>query len=92
MRFASPRQTFGAAKCDDYAALIEEALGTLAVNPEAGRARPEIDPEARVVHIGQPGRKARHVLLYRIVDPDLVEILAVAHDAMDLPRRWRSRE
>ncbi len=42
-------RTYGVHKYQDYAALIQEALETLAENPEAG------------------------------------------YDAMDLPRRWRSR-
>ena len=84
-------QTFGVQKYHDYAALIEEAFAVLADNPDAGRARTDIDPEAWILPISKPGRNARHVLLYRIVHKDLVEVFALAHDAMDLPRRWRSR-
>ena len=35
---------YGAKKYNDYAALIEEALEALGDDPNAGRARPEIDP------------------------------------------------
>jgi toxin ParE1/3/4 len=84
-------RTYGVHKYNQYAALIEEAFDALAANPEAGRARPDIDAEARTYHVAKRGRRARHVLLYRIVDPELVEVLALAYDAMDLPRRWRSR-
>jgi toxin ParE1/3/4 len=84
-------RTFGARKYEDYAALIHEALDTLAADPLAGRNREEIDPVARTYHIGKRGRRARHVFMYRLAEPDTVEVLALAHDAMDLPRRWRAR-
>jgi hypothetical protein len=29
--------------------------------------------------------------MYRIVDSELVEVFALSYDAMNLPRRWRSR-
>ncbi len=82
---------FGVHKYEDYAALIEEAFEALVADPMAGRARPDINPEAWILPIGKPGRRARHVLMYRIVNRDLVEVFALAYDAMDLPRRWRSR-
>jgi toxin ParE1/3/4 len=85
------RRTFGIRKFEEYAALIEEAFEALAGDPEAGHSRPDIDPEAWTYHIGKRGRRARHVLLYRIVNSELVEVLALAYDAMDLPRHWRSR-
>jgi plasmid stabilization system protein ParE len=65
---------FGIRKYDDYAALIQEALDALATDPRAGRSRPEIAPEAWTYHIGQPGRRARHLLMYRVPEPDIVEV------------------
>jgi len=79
---------FGIRKYDDYAALIQEAL---ADEPRAGRNRRDIDPEAWVYHISKRGRRARHLLLYRILDDELVEVLAVLHDAMNLRKHWRAR-
>lgn len=84
-------RTYGVRKYDDYGALIQEALERLAADPEAGRNRQDIDPGAWTLHIAKPGRAARHLLMYRIVSDDLVEVLALAYDAMDLPRRWRAR-
>jgi hypothetical protein len=31
------------------------------------------------------------LFLYRVPDPDVVEVLALAYDGMDLARMWRSR-
>ena len=61
-------RTYGRRKYDEYSALIREALEALATAPEAGRNRPDINPDAWTVHIAKPGRAARHLLLYRIVN------------------------
>jgi len=83
---------FGPRKYDEYATLILEALHALEVDPEVGKRRPEIAPSAWTHHIGQPGRRARHVFIYRVPQADIVEVLALAYDGMDLPRVWRVRE
>jgi plasmid stabilization system protein ParE len=83
---------FGVRKYEDYAALIHEALDALADDPLVGKPHPGIAPEAWTFHIAQRGRRARHLFMYRIPQPDLVEVLALAYDGMDLPRVWRSRE
>lgn len=54
---------FGLRKYDEYATLILEGLYALEVDPEVGKRRPEIAPGAWTHHIGQPGRRARHVLI-----------------------------
>jgi plasmid stabilization system protein ParE len=83
---------FGSRKYDEYGSLILEALQALEVDPQAGKRRPEIAPEAWAYHIAQPGRRARHLFIYRLPRADLVEVLALAYDGMDLPRMWRTRE
>jgi|SRR5450432_35732 len=84
-------QRFGLRKYDDYAALIQEALDALAIDPHAGKPQPAIAPEAWTIHIAQRGRRARHLFMYRVPEPDVVEVLALAYDGMDLPRMWRAR-
>jgi plasmid stabilization system protein ParE len=79
------REQFGEAKYLEYRELISLALTTLESTPTAGKHRPEIHPDAWTYHIGRPGRKARHLFLYRI--RDVVEIARFLYDAMDLPRQ-----
>jgi len=62
------RRRFGHAKYLEYAALIEEALQALGANARSGKLRPLIHPDAWIYEIAQPGRKARHLFLYEIVD------------------------
>src|SRR5688572_15372821 len=79
---------YGFDKYIDYALLIEEALETLADDPRAGQRREYIHPDARTYRIAQPGRRARHVFLYEIVD-DVAHIYGLVYDGKDLPKQWR---
>lgn len=82
-------EEFGETKYLEYRDLIGLALKTLEATPTAGKRRPEIHPDAWTYHIARPGRKARHLFLYRA--RDVVEIARFLYDAMDLPRQ-RPRE
>jgi plasmid stabilization system protein ParE len=85
-------QKFGTAKYREYAGLIEESLEDLAENPRCGKARSDIHVDAWALHIGRPGRRARHLFLYRILEEgQLVEVLGLPYDSMDLPRQWPRR-
>jgi plasmid stabilization system protein ParE len=78
-------EQFGEAKYLEYRELISLALTTLEATPTAGKPRPEIHPDAWTYHIARPGRKARHLFLYRI--RAVAEIARFLYDAMDLPRQ-----
>jgi len=84
-------EEFGEAKYLEYRELIGLALQTLEATPTAGKRQLKIHPDAWTFHIARPGRRARHVLLYRI--RDAVDIARFLYDAMDLPRHrpkeWR---
>lgn len=84
-------EEFGERKYLEYRELIGLALQTLETSPAAGKCRPDIHPDAWTYHIARPGRRARHMFLYRICD--VVEIARFLYDAMDLsrqrPREWR---
>lgn len=57
---------------------IDVACASLAVFPELGPARPDLDTELRYMVV------ARYVILYRLIS-DGVEIVRVAHGARHLP-------
>lgn len=77
---------FGTHKAAEYRGLIREALRELADNAEAGTRRYDIHTEAWELHLRRPGKRARHVLLYRV--REAVEVAAFLHDAMNLAERW----
>jgi len=79
------RARFGERKDEEYRELILIALRALAENPHAGRARPEILPYTRTYHIARPGRRARHLFVYRVGDDGTVHVARFLYDGMDLP-------
>ena len=82
-------ERFGEVKYLEYRDLIRLALTTLEATPHAGKRRPEIHSDAWTYHIARPGRRARHLFLYRI--RETVKVACFLYDAMDLPRQ-RPRE
>jgi len=85
---------------DRYAALILAALRRVAEAPE-GRstaARPDLRPDIRSFHIRHSRNESSeapvgnpvHVIFYRAVEPDLIEIVRVLHDRMEPSRHMES--
>jgi plasmid stabilization system protein ParE len=87
---AFTKKRFGDAKARDYASLIRLALHAITNDAHARKPRPEIDPEAFAYPIARPGRNARHLFLYEIVD-DEAHIYGLFYDGMDLPAHWKER-
>jgi toxin ParE1/3/4 len=94
---AHSEASFGPAARLRYEALLEAGLKDLAADPERPGVmrREELGPGVRIYHLhhsraharadqGTVGRP-RHLLLFRLAAPDMVEIGRVLHDAMDMP-------
>jgi toxin ParE1/3/4 len=80
----------GSVQAREYARLIEEALVTIAAQPDRGKSRDDIRPGILAHHISQRGRSARHILFYRVNAKGSVEIIRLLHDAMDFARHFSS--
>jgi toxin ParE1/3/4 len=85
---------------DRYAALILAALRRVAKAPE-GRstaARPDVRPDIRSFHIRHSRNESQeapvgnpvHVIFYRAIETDLIEIVRVLHDRMEPSRHMDS--
>jgi toxin ParE1/3/4 len=78
---------FGAAQAASYGVRLAEALARLECGPAitGSRERDGISPGLRTLHVG---RRARHIILFRIgSQPDRnIDVLRILHDAMDLAR------
>ena len=93
-------QTFGDLVSRRYEALLKQAILDVAAEPhrQGSIARPELYAGAYTYHLrhsryraqSQAGliRNPRHFLVYRLVHPDLIEILRLLHDAMELQRHF----
>ncbi len=88
---------FGNAASERYERLVAIALVELAADPArpGSRAAPELADGARIYHLRGSKRRARtstgtvgtprHVVLYRVLEPDLIGVARVLHDSMDRP-------
>lgn len=95
---AHTRRNFGAIARQRYEALLIAALRDISADPQRHRtvARPELGLAVRSYHLRHSRdraqcaasvvRQPRHVVLYRIVRPDLIGIGRVLHDAMEIER------
>jgi len=83
------RVKHGPLQVPKYRALIAEARMRLRENPNLGHHREGLPPEARLFHISQRGRPARHFFAY-FVDPsdDVLVVVRILHDAMNMPKHW----
>lgn len=92
---------FGAAARSRYQRLMAIALTDIVTDPNrAGSlARPELGPDVRSWHLrgsrdrakGPDGvvQRPRHFLVYRSINPALIVVGRVLHDAMELERHLR---
>lgn len=88
---------FGETTRDRYQLLIRTALLELARDPNRAGviSRSELAPQARTYHLamsrnrmprGQRIRRPRHLLVFRTIGRDAIEIGRVLHDTMELAR------
>lgn len=86
--------TFGALSRNRYETLIERALIDIAGDPDKPgvRRREELGAGFRSYHLfhsrgrgaGRTVSKPRHLLIFRLSDPNLLDVARVIHDSMDL--------
>jgi len=73
--------TWGREQRNRYLALLDTSMHDLADNPRLGRDCSEIRTGYRRYRVG------KHVLFYRQLDPDRIEIVRVLHERMDVETR-----
>ena len=84
----STTENFGARQSRVYRDTLVAAIRELARGPDVvgSKRRDDIMPGHHTLHVARHGRRARHLLLYRIVDRRMIEIVRILHDRMDLRR------
>jgi len=81
-------ENFGARQARVYRDTLLQAIGELAEGPKVGgsRARDEIMPGLRTLHVARHGRRRSHFLMYRAAANSTIEIVRILHDGMDFRR------
>jgi toxin ParE1/3/4 len=81
--------TFGEGQASSYAETIALAIEALEQGPDilGARAREDIQPGIRTLHVARQGRAGRHFVVFRSAGSD-IDVLRLLHDSMDLPRHF----
>jgi len=81
-------ENFGARQSRVYQNTLVLAIGELADGPDVAgsKARDEIMPGLRTVHVARHSRRGSHFLMYRVAPKTTIEIVRILHDGMDLQR------
>ena len=81
-------ENFGTRQSRVYRDTLVQAIGELADGPDAAgsKARDDIMPGLRTLHMARRGRRGSHFLMYRAAPNDTIEIVRILHDRMDLLR------
>ena len=81
-------ETFGERQLEAYRVTLIEALAALEAGPNifGSKARNEILPDLRTLHVARKGRRGRHLSLYRAAPGNIIEVSRILHERMDLTR------
>src|SRR5262245_40296145 len=79
-------ENFGLSQAETYRDTLLRAIAELSSGrtPAGSKARDEILPGLRTLHVARHGRRGRHFLLYRVAGNRHIEVVRILHDRMDL--------
>jgi toxin ParE1/3/4 len=85
------RRQFGAAQARAYHKTLRHAIRELLQEPFPidSRAREDLMPGARTLHVARKGRHGSHLLVYRVVG-NMIDIARILHDRMDLSSHFEA--
>lgn len=81
-------ENFGEFQADTYAETLTLAFEALYDGPDplGAKARDDINPGLRSLHVARQGRSGRHFVLFRQAHDLCIDVLRLLHDSMDLAR------
>ena len=82
-------ENFSARQSRIYRDTLVQAIRELADGPgvAGSKARDEILPGLRALHVARHGRRGSHFVIYRAAPNRTIEIVRILHDRMDLQRQ-----
>ncbi|TDQ37906.1 type II toxin-antitoxin system RelE/ParE family toxin [Tepidicella xavieri] len=83
-------ERFGSRQAGYYVDTVTQAIEALREGPDilGAKARDDIAPGIRTLHVARQGRKGRHFVMFRVAPGRVIEVLRLLHDSMDLSRHW----
>jgi toxin ParE1/3/4 len=81
-------ENFGERQAETYAETLTLAIEALHDGPEqlGAKARDDIGPGIRTLHMARQGRSGRHFVLFSEAKDQCIDVLRLLHDSMDLAR------
>ena len=81
-------ENFGKHQAETYAETLTLAIEALHDGPEqlGAKARDDIGPGIRTLHVARQGRSGRHFVVFREAQDQYIDVLRLLHDSMDLAR------
>lgn len=78
-------KSFGERQAITYSETMALAIEALESGPDVlgARARDDIQPGIRTLHVARQGRAGRHFVVFRVAGLD-IDVLRLLHDSMDL--------
>lgn len=79
-------ENFGERQAEFYAETLLLAIEDLRDGPEilGAKARDDIGPGIRTLHVARQGRNGRHFVVFKAADDRCIDVLRLLHDSMDL--------
>jgi toxin ParE1/3/4 len=85
-------ENFGQKQAEVYIDALLDTIDELSAGePARSKARDEIAIGLRTLHMAKPGRRGRHLLVYKAAD-DLLTIIRILHDSMEVSRHLPDNE
>ena len=76
-------EAWSESQADNYYKLLLNACSSIAKKPEIGKVYEEIYPELK----GK--RTSKHIIFYRVMDDQSIEIVRILHERMDLKNKLK---
>ena len=79
---------FGPRQAKRYRSVLRLAVAELRNGPDVpgARRRGELRPELYALHVARGRRRGSHILIYRVLPGDVIEVVRILHEHMDLAR------
>jgi len=80
--------TFGKNQADKYIDTITSAIESLVIGPDlqGSKARDDIGPGIRLLHVQRKGKKGRHFVMFKAMDDQTILVIRLLHDSAKLTR------